>query len=322
MEFYPLQFEPILKERIWGGEKLKTLLNKPLTTKLVGESWELSTVEDNISVVRNGLFKGEKLTTLIQKYPTDILGSQVFHKFGYQFPLLFKFLDAADDLSIQVHPNDEMAKKEHNSLGKTEMWYIMDADADAKVILGFKENATKEMYLEHLENKNLLPILDVFKVKDGDVYFIETGTIHAIGAGVLLAEIQQTSDITYRVYDWDRLDANGNGRELHVDLASKAMNYNKVAAKVEYDFIENEATTLVSCNYFTTNIIVVNGIQTISVHKTGSSFTVYMCVEGEVELEIGQEIYHYSKGDTILVPAAIKEFCLKGSAKLLEIYIS
>mgnify|MGYP000216802283 FL=1 len=240
MLFYPLQFEPILKERIWGGTKLKTLLNKPITSEITGESWEISTVENDVSVVANGDFKGKTLNEVIDLYPAEVLGVKVYNQFGKQFPLLFKYLDAREDLSIQLHPNDELAKKRHNSFGKTEMWYVMQADENARLIVGFKEKSSPEEYLSHLNNKTLLDILDTKKVQSGDVFMLETGTIHAIGAGTVIAEIQQTSDVTYRVYDFDRKDANGNTRELHVDLALEALNYDKIEAQRFYDKNENK----------------------------------------------------------------------------------
>jgi mannose-6-phosphate isomerase len=320
MKLYPLQFEPILKERIWGGEKLKTLLNKPITSNSTGESWELSTVEGDVSVVANGLHKGKSLTELINENPNEILGTKVYHQFGKQFPLLFKYLDAREDLSIQVHPNDELAKKRHNSFGKTEMWYVLQADKDSRIIVGFKENSNANDYLENLKNKTLLSILDDVEVAVGDVFFLETGTVHAIGAGLVIAEIQQTSDITYRLYDFDRLDAAGNQRELHVDLALDAINYNKVDTHKKYDKVPNESNTVVECPYFTTNFLPLEG--KISVEKSGNSFTVYMCVDGSFELESEGIQYQYKKGDTVLVPAALKAFSINGKASILEIYIS
>lgn len=320
MKFYPLQFEPILKERIWGGEKLKTVLNKPITSKITGESWELSTVEGDVSVVANGEWKGKSLTTLIDECPNEILGTAVHARFGKQFPLLFKYLDAREDLSIQVHPNDALAKKRHNSFGKTEMWYIMQADDDARIIVGFKEKSNANEYLENLKNKTLLSILDDVKVQSGDVFFLETGTVHAIGAGLVVAEIQQTSDITYRLYDFDREDAQGNRRELHVDLALEAINYNKVETKKEYTKNVNESNEVVDCPYFTTNFIPLDGEITVS--KSGKTFTVYMCVEGTFEMEYDNSKLEYKKGDTVLIPAAMNAFILSGKASILEIYIS
>jgi mannose-6-phosphate isomerase len=319
-KMYPLQFAPILKERIWGGEKLKTILNKPIVSKITGESWELSTVEGDVSVVANGDLKGKSLMELIDETPNEILGTKVYERFGKQFPLLFKYLDAREDLSIQVHPNDKLAKERHNSFGKTEMWYVTQADADARIIVGFKENSSKEEYLAHLNDKTLVSILDTVKAKAGDVFFLETGTVHAIGAGLVVAEIQQTSDITYRLYDFDRKDAQGNTRELHVDLALDAINYNKVETQKKYDTKANSSNVVVDCPYFTTNFIPLENKAAVS--KSGETFTVYMCIEGSFEIEYDGFKHTYIKGDTVLVPAAINAFILNGKASILEIYIS
>lgn len=317
---YPLQFVPILKERIWGGEKLKTVLNKPIESVTTGESWELSTVEGDVSVVTNGELQGRSLMDLIDEMPNEILGTSVYKKFGKQFPLLFKYLDAREDLSIQVHPNDALAKERHNSFGKTEMWYIMQADKDARIIVGFKEKSNADAYVANLENKSLLSILDAVEVKPGDVFFLETGTVHAIGAGLVVAEIQQTSDITYRIYDFDRVDAQGNGRELHIDLALDAINYEKTDTYKSYDKAMNQSNAVVDCPYFTTNFIPLEG--ELAVSKNGDTFTVYMCVDGVFELEYNGVKYSYKKGDTVLVPAAIQSFAMSGKASVLEIYIS
>jgi mannose-6-phosphate isomerase len=320
MKLYPLQFEPILKERIWGGEKLKTILNKPITSKITGESWELSTVEGDVSVVANGELAGKSLNDLITSNPSAILGTEVYKKFGNQFPLLFKYLDAREDLSIQVHPNDELAKKRHNSFGKTEMWYVLQADQDSKLIVGFKEDSNAAAYVENLENKTLLSILDNVAVEEGDVFFLETGTVHAIGAGLVIAEIQQTSDITYRLYDFDRVDAAGNHRELHVDLALDAINYDRIDTYKKYNKDLNQSNNVVDCPYFTTKFIPLDG--TIPVNKSGDSFAVYMCVDGGFELEYEGSKFNYIKGDTVLIPADLKTFTINGKASVLEIYIS
>lgn len=320
MKLYPLQFEPILKERIWGGTKLKTFLNKPITSNITGESWEISTVENDVSIVANGIFKGKSLNELINELSEAVLGTKVYAQFGKQFPLLFKYLDAREDLSIQLHPNDELAKKRHNSFGKTEMWYVMQADADARLIVGFKEKSSPSAFIQNLNNKTLLHILDTKKVKQGDVFMLETGTIHAIGAGIVVAEIQQTSDITYRVYDFDRVDANGNKRELHLDLALEALNYEKIEAQRLYSKTENVSNEVVNCNYFTTNFIPLDG--TTEINKNQTSFTVYMCVDGDFQLTVDGESYTYQKGDTVLIPASLTDFQLSGKASILEIYIS
>lgn len=319
-KFYPLQFDPILKERIWGGEKLHSVLNKPITSKITGESWELSAVDGDVSTIANGEWKGKPLTTVIDEFPDELLGTAIHKRFGKQFPLLFKYLDAKEDLSIQVHPNDALAKERHNSFGKTEMWYVMQADPNAKIIVGFKENSSPEEYLKSLEDKNILSKLNSIEVKQGDVFFIETGTVHAIGAGIVIAEIQQTSDITYRIYDFDRKDASGNTRELHVDLALEAINYHTTNTQKDYSKKKNQSNVMVDCPYFTTNLIPLDG--TLKVEKNGDCFTVYMCVDGHFSLESEGTKYDYKKGDTVLIPAALRTLSLNGKASVLEIYIS
>lgn len=320
MELYPLIFEPILKDRIWGGSKLKTTLGKNIPSATTGESWELSAVEGDVSVVKEGSYKNKSLTELLEKYPEEILGKKVHEKFGTQFPLLFKFLDAKEDLSIQVHPNDELAKKRHNSFGKTEMWYVMQADEGSRLIVGFKQKSGPEEYLKHLRDKNLIEILNEVKVEKGDVHFLETGTIHAIGRGIVIAEIQQTSDITYRIYDWDRVDADGKYRDLHVEQALDAMNYNTTDTKKEYTHEQNVNNIMVDCPYFTTCFVPLSG--DMDVNKDGESFTVYICTEGEYEFNANGTTNSFKKGDTVLVPAALQDYTLKGIATLLEIYIS
>ena len=320
MKFYPLQFEPIFKERIWGGEKLKTVLNKAILSNNIGESWELSTVKGDVSMIANGEWKGKSLMDAINEFPNEILGTLVYKRFGTEFPLLFKYLDAREDLSVQVHPNDALAKKRHNSFGKTEMWYIMQADSDSRILVGFKEKSNAQQYLGSLESKTLLSLLDDIKVKEGDVFFLETGTVHAIGAGLVVAEIQQTSDITYRLYDFDRVDANGKTRELHVDLALEAINYDVINTKREFLKISNQSNIVVDCPYFTTNFIPLDG--KIYFSKVDTSFTVYMCIEGNFEIMFEETKYKYIKGDTVLIPAAMNTFSMTGKASILEIYIS
>ena len=319
MKFYPLTFEPIYKERIWGGTKLKDFLNKSFEDNRIGESWELSTVANDVSVVSNGKFAGLNLNELIEKYPTEILGTKSVEKFGLEFPLLFKFLDAKEDLSIQVHPNDELAKLRHNSFGKTEMWFVMQADENSRLVVGFKNKTNKNDYLKHLEDKTLVAILNEMSVKKGDTFFLETGTVHAIGAGILIAEIQQTSDITYRLYDWDRKDANGKGRELHNDLAVDAINYEETNTKVQYKKKTNESVTLVDCPFFTTNILEVSG--NYNWKKKKDSFTVFMCTEGSFVLVTSNSNSEFKKGDTVLIPAILEEFQIIGATSLLEITI-
>jgi mannose-6-phosphate isomerase len=316
---YPLLFNPIFKERIWGGCKLKSFLGKDIPSSLIGESWEIADLPNDSSTIANGILKGKTFNEVIEIYKSEILGNKVVSQFGLNFPLLFKFLDAKDDLSIQLHPNDELAKLRHNSFGKTEMWYIMQADEDAEIIVGFKQESSATEYLSHLENKTLPNILKRIKVKPGEVYFLETGTIHAIGKGIVIAEIQQTSDVTYRIYDWDRVDVAGNARELHIDLALDAINYNYVDAKCNYSKETNISNKIIKCDYFTSNFIPL--ADEIEITKTADCFRVYIVTTGQVEINIDSEIYLFKKGDTVLLPAIITNYKIKGQAELLEIYI-
>ena len=318
---YPLKFQPILKDKIWGGQKLQQLLHKSTSSTKAGESWEISDVEGDTSIVANGPLKGTSLKTLMDTYTSDLMGAKNFRQFGKKFPLLIKFIDAKQDLSVQLHPNDELAKARHNSFGKTEMWYVVQADPASNLIVGFNQEMTPELYVKHLEDKTLQSILNFDAVKSGDTYFIEVGRIHAIGAGVLLAEIQQTSDITYRVYDWDRVDADGNERELHNDIALEAFDFDMPDNfRVQYAPKSNVSTELVSCPYFTTNVLEVT--ETISKQNTQDSFVIYMCVEGKANLEVDGIVTEFSMGETVLIPACIETFSISSNhAKLLEVYI-
>jgi len=318
---YPLKFQPILKEKIWGGEKLNQFFNKASDSKKLGESWEVSTVPNDISIVINGDLKGRSLQDLVNEYQAEFLGEKNWKRFGNEFPLLIKFIDAKQDLSIQLHPNDELARKRHNSFGKTEMWYVMQADDNANLIVGFNKKIDKEIYLKHLEEKTLTEILNFDKVNEGDTYFIESGRVHAIGAGVLLAEIQQTSDVTYRVYDWDRVDDDGNERELHNDIAIDAFDFEmKNDFRIDYEKQKNKVNQMVGCPFFTTNFIELDAeVDKVNTHD---SFIIYMCVDGEVEISTSSFTTNISKGETILIPANIKNFKLNSAhGKLLEVYV-
>ncbi|MBT8182045.1 MAG: class I mannose-6-phosphate isomerase [Eudoraea sp.] len=322
MNLYPFKFYPILKERLWGGTKLGTVLGKELESDLVGESWEISGVNGDVSVVANGSYKGTSLTNLIDEFPEAILGKSVLERFGKEFPILIKFIDAQKDLSIQLHPNDELARKRHNSFGKTEMWYVMDSDEDAELIIGFKEDVTEEIYTESLKNNTLTDLLNYESVNEGDTYFINAGKIHAIGAGVLIAEIQQTSDQTYRVYDYNRKDAEGNLRELHTELSFDAIDYaKKNDFKVSYEQKINAANPMVNCPYFKTNFISLN--QNIRFDLSNrDSFTIYMCIDGDVLIENDFGSILIKKGETVLVPASSSHIILNSErAKLLEITV-
>lgn len=322
---YPLKFAPIYKDKIWGGDKIKSILNKDYgNLPNCGESWELSGVEGNVSVVTNGYLAGNDLNELIEIYMGDLVGENIYEHFGNEFPLLIKFIDANDDLSIQVHPDDEMAAERHNSYGKTEMWYVIQADKGAKLQSGFNQEVDQDLYLEKLEAVLLPDILNFEEVTSGDVFFIPAGRVHAIGKGILLAEIQQTSDITYRIYDYDRRDDKGNTRELHTDLALDAIDYTVFPEyKSKYDTKVNESVELASCKYFTTNVLELNRSVEKDYNKL-DSFVIYICLDGEVSIETEAGNESVKLGETILLPAAIESVTLKplsDKAKLLEVYI-
>ncbi|WP_282121783.1 type I phosphomannose isomerase catalytic subunit [Algibacter mikhailovii] len=320
-QWYPLKFYPILKDKIWGGQKLNEKLNKVSNLPNIGESWEISDVEGDTSIVANGVFKDRSLKDLLEAFGKDLLGLQNYRIFKNKFPLLIKFIDAKEDLSIQLHPNDELAAERHNSFGKTEMWYVMQADADSNLIVGFNQEMTKEKYLYHLENKTLPKILNFDKVKKGDTYFIEVGRVHAIGAGVMLAEIQQTSDITYRVYDWDRVDNQGNERDLHNDLAIDAFDFDMPDNfRVPYSKTKNVSNEMVACPYFTTSYLSLD--KSIQKVNHTNSFIIYICVEGEVTIAANEVEEHLYTGETLLLPAAIKDYEINTkNAGLLEVYV-
>jgi len=322
MALYPLKFTPILKERLWGGTKLKDVLQKNIESDITGESWELSGVQGDISKVSEGTLSGTSLHTLINDRGEELLGKSVAKRFGNDFPILIKFIDAKQDLSIQLHPNDQLAKERHNSFGKTEMWYVMDANPGAKLIVGFNKDVEKEEYVKSLENETLLDLINYEEVSEGDTFFINTGKIHAIGAGVLLAEIQQTSDITYRVFDFNRRDKEGNLRELHTDLAMDAIDYTKKNDfKVNYSNTKNLVNEMVDCPYFKTNFLELTKDLNQDVGSR-DSFTIYMCVGGEAQITNDWGVASVTKGETALIAAASNSINIntKG-AKLLEIII-
>jgi mannose-6-phosphate isomerase len=323
-QLYPFRFHPIFKERIWGGDRLKTVLGKDTgEMKQVGESWELSAVEDHISLVANGFLEGNDLQDLIGIYMGDLVGERVFDKFGTEFPLLVKFIDAEDDLSIQVHPDDKLAKERHNAYGKTEMWYVLDADPGSQLNTGFNQILDRKKYLEYSQERRLIELLHFEEVKAGDVFFIPAGRVHAIGKGILLAEIQQTSDVTYRIYDYNRKDKKGKERKLHTELALDAIDFNITGnSKTIYSGVRNSASPVVSCEYFVTNVLELDE----QVHKEVSildSFIIYICVDGNCSIKWEEGFEFLMKGETILVPASMEEFYLiplDGFCRLLEVY--
>jgi mannose-6-phosphate isomerase len=322
---YPLKFRPIFKEKIWGGNKLQSLLQKSSGLENLGESWELSGVQDDISVVSDGFLKGNNLEELIEVYMGELVGEKIYDQFGTEFPLLIKYIDANDRLSIQVHPDDELAKERHGAYGKTEMWYVIQSDEGAELISGFNRTIDRDSYLIALENGKLENLLQFDPVKDGDVFFIPAGRVHGIGKGILVAEIQQTSDVTYRIFDYNRVDEKGHSRELHTELALDAIDFkkSKTGASVYIPKL-NEAVELVKCDYFTTALLEL----TADIERDFSkidSFVIYMCLDGVCSLQWESESIRINKGETVLVPACIENFVLKpangSEAKLLEVYI-
>ncbi|NLN25969.1 MAG: mannose-6-phosphate isomerase [Bacteroidetes bacterium] len=320
LSLYPLKFEPILKEKVWGGDKLQTLFNKNGGDN-IGESWELSGVSGDVSVISNGSFSGNSLSWLLEEFKEKLVGERIYSKFGNTFPLLFKFIDARETLSVQVHPDDRLAKERHNSFGKTEMWYIMEAEKEASLILGFKEKITPEEYSRLLSEKKLHTVLNHTLVQRGDAFILTPGTVHAIGAGIVLAEIQQTSDITYRIYDWDRPDKNGELRELHTEEALSAINFESQSPRIEYEEKMNVPVQIGKTNYF--------AVQKLSLSKPiekkldfSDSFKVYMCVEGKLTLVSEGVEVPMETGETVLIPATLENVKFNThSATLLEVYI-
>ncbi len=324
IQLYPLKFDTIYKDKLWGGQKIKTVLGKDFgDLPNCGETWEISAMEGNVSQVSYGKLAGKKLTELIDAYKGELVGNKIYQQFGNYFPLLVKFIDANDDLSIQVHPDDKLAKERHNSFGKTEMWYIFQADEGSKLIAGFNQPLDKATYLQHFNDGTLTDILNEENVQAGDVFFIPAGRVHTIGKGLLLAEIQQTSDVTYRIYDFDRTDDQGNKRELHVEEALGAIDYNFYEQyKTLYTPETNKPVELVSCPYFTTNLLHYAEPVTRN-YNAIDSFVIYLCFEGALTLKADGYTTGVKKGEAVLVPACISEVELvpDGAFKMLEAYI-
>lgn len=317
---YPLKFKPLYKYRIWGGEKLRTTLNKNFEESNIGESWEISDVKNNQTLVKEGSLKGMNLQELAETFTTEFLGTHVYKTFGTNFPLLLKYIDAKKPLSIQVHPNNELAENRHDSSGKNEMWYIMDAEDDAEIIVGFSKVVTKEEYQDALKSSSITKILNKESVTRGDVFNIPTGRVHAIGAGVLLAEIQQTSDVTYRIYDYDRVDAKtGELRELHTEQALDAIDFDvKDSYKTSYSIKENASSKLIHTPYFKTNILAMNGNLKRDFSNL-DSFVILMSVEGSFIVTYKEYNYSIKFGETLLIPACITDIEIDGKGKLLEV---
>lgn len=321
---YPLKFKPILKSIIWGGDAITDFKNIKPARDGIGESWEISSVKNNTSIVSNGDLRGVSLEEIISIKKELIVGKKIHQEFGDTFPLLTKFIDANNDLSIQVHPDDKMAQKHHNSFGKTEMWYVVNAAPGAFIYSGFEESMSPNKFVDSINDGTFTDKLKKHIVKEGDVFFLPAGRVHAIGAGCFIAEIQQTSDITYRIYDYERRDANGNLRELHTDLAKEAIDYNVYDSyKIEYHKKDNLPVKLVSCPYFTTNLIELDIQLNRNIEKL-DSFIIYMCLKGHCTLkdDKGNSIF-IDRGESVLMPADTNSLLItpSESSKLLEIYI-
>lgn len=321
---YPFTFKPILKKVIWGGSDICPFKEISPVENGVGESWELSHVEGNYSIVANGELAGKSLDDLIRQYGAQLMGQEVIDRFGTTFPLLIKFIDARDNLSIQVHPDDELAKARHNSFGKTEMWYVIKATKDASLYSGFSKQIDADEYVKRVQDNTIMDVLQRYNVNEGDVFFLPAGRVHAIGAGCFIAEIQQTSNITYRIYDYNRKDANGNTRELHTELAKDAIDYTLYPDyRTHYKAHTNATIELASCKYFTTNLMDVDATMTRD-FKDLDSFVVYICMEGKASLkdDKGNEIFVH-QGQTVLMPADTKGVTISPApkAKFMETYI-
>ncbi|WP_423147100.1 type I phosphomannose isomerase catalytic subunit [Rubrolithibacter danxiaensis] len=323
-KLYPLKFKTIFKDKIWGGNKIKTYLHKdfsPLPN--CGETWEISGVQGNVSIVDNGDLEGKSLTSLLDQYKGELAGEKVYQQFGNTFPLLVKFIDANDDLSIQVHPDDKLAQERHNSFGKTEMWYVIQADADATLIAGFNQEVNEGIYLDKLNSGKLSEILNKEQVADGDIFFLPAGRVHTIGKGLLIAEIQQTSDITYRIYDFDRVDDKGNKRELHTEEALAALDYKVYPEyKTSYSREKNKVTEAVTCPYFTTNVLYYTE-NTGRDYSSLDSFVIHVCVEGSYTVVTDDSALEVKMGECVLIPASTIGVSLKTvhGFKILESYI-
>lgn len=310
---YPLKFTPLVKERIWGARRLESLFGKELPLGVpVGESWELSGVEGDVSVVCEGALEGNALDELVEIYMGDLVGDEVYDHFGTEFPLLIKLIDAADNLSIQVHPGDELAAARHNAQGKTEMWYIVAHEPGASLYLGFKNTVTKEQYLAALAAGQLESLLNKYEVKKGDLFFIPAGAIHAIGRGLVVAEVQQTSDVTYRVYDFNRVDASGQARELHTEWALDALDFTG-----RNDYKQSK----ISCPYFAATTTKVSG-SVVRDYALLDSFVVYICVEGSLTIRCDNDTTATIKaGETVLIPAMMDQVTLEGQGTVLESWV-
>ena len=315
------KFEPLLKQTLWGGDKIIPFKHLDIQMENVGESWEISGVENNETIVANGPEKGKSLNQLVCEHKEELVGKDNYSRFGNEFPLLIKFIDARQDLSIQVHPNDEIAHRQGKSRGKTEMWYALEPTPGAQLYNGLKQKITPEEYKAMVDNDTITDALARYEVHEGDVFFIPAGRIHAIGAGCFVAEIQQTSDVTYRIYDFKRKDKNGNYRELHTELAAESIDYTVLPNyRCGYTPKVNEGIELVECPYFTTSVYDLTEPMTID-YSDLDSFVILIGVKGNGRLSCDDQEVSFQMGDTLLLPATTKEVKVEGTIKFLETFI-
>ena len=316
------KFNPLLKSILWGGEKIVPFKHLTSDQKQVGESWEISGVKDNESVVSNGEYKGWTLNKLVETLKDKLVGKENYERFGNEFPLLVKFIDAREQLSIQVHPTDEQAQAQGLGRGKTEMWYVMESDADASLRSGLKQQITPKQYKEMVENDTITEALSEYPVKEGDVFFLPAGRIHSIGAGCFLAEIQETSDVTYRIYDFKRKDKEGNYRELHTKEAAECIDYTVYPDyRTQYEARQNEPVELVSCPYFTTSVYDLTEPMTLD-YSDLDSFVIFVGLKGEGEITDAKgNTISFRAGESVLLPATTTVVKVSGTIKFLESYV-
>ena len=322
MRMKPLKFKALLKQTIWGGDKIIPFKHLDDHLENVGESWEISGVPGNETVVADGEYAGKKLNELVIEQKDKLVGKANYERFGDEFPLLIKFIDARQDLSIQVHPTDEIAKRQGKERGKTEMWYIMDSDKDAKLYSGLKMQITPEQYKAMVEDDTITDALAQYEVKEDDCFFLPAGRIHAIGTGCFLAEIQQTSDVTYRIYDFKRKDKDGNYRQLHTKEAAECINYTvEDDYRTHYEHKKNEGVTLVECPYFTTAVYDLDEPMTLDYSEL-DSFVILIGLKGEGTITDNEgNTVTISAGESILVPATTATLKVEGTIKMLETYV-
>ena len=326
MKLYPFLFEPNLHEVVWGGNKLRAYKGLEPSDNSIGESWEVSAVPTSTSIICNGEFKGKDLISVINENPEAILGKAVNEKYQGKLPLLVKFIDAKRDLSIQVHPNDEMAMREHGKMGKTEMWYIIKADEGAHLYAGFNQEITPEEYQQRIADGTITEVLADHKVKPGDVFYLPAGRVHAICGGIMLAEVQQSSDVTYRIFDYNRPGMDGKPRELHTELAAKALDYHvEENYRTEYDSQLDKAVQIIDAPFFDVRVLDINKPMHRNMMKY-DSFIITMCIKGDCKIRIRstQDEITLKEGNSALIPAAIADYDvtpLSGSSKVLDAFI-